>query len=105
MYWTDDGYVLSMDSAGKALWRCAARSEKDKTKTHRIVDGDWNGDGVKEWAVPGTHEILIVSAAGKVLCHTGIYDAVTALLCVPGKPGLFITGNEKEITAYAPAGE
>ena len=101
-YWTDGGYVLGMNGDGESVWRCPAREGKYEGKTQRVVAGDWDGDGVREWAVPGMREMLIVSAAGKIVCHTGVFDVVPGLLSRPGKPGLFLTGNDTEIAAFAP---
>ena len=70
----------------------------------QLATGDWDGDGVKEWSVPGAHEILIVSASGRILCHTGIFNAAPAFLNRAGSTGLFVAGGDNEITAYVPVG-
>ncbi len=98
--WGQDGYVAALDGDGQLVWRCLARSSLEGKRDDQMVAGDLDGDGVKEWTVPGVKEILIVSASGQILCHTGIKSAAPAMLNRPGKPTLFVVGTDTEITAY-----
>jgi len=102
--WGQDGYVSALNGDGELVWRCRARSSLGDRRDDQLVAGDLDGDGLKEWTVPGVEEILIVSASGQILCHTGVKSAAPALLGRPGKPALFVAGTDTEITAYEATG-
>jgi hypothetical protein len=92
-------------SNGKILWKYDVREEEAGWMNLQFSHGDWDGDGIQDWAFKlHPYRLIVVSGKGNVLGDLKLQDekAIFALMTRKGEKGLLLVQDGNTLKAYEP---
>jgi hypothetical protein len=92
-------------SNGQILWKYDVREEEAGWMNLQFSHGDWDGDGIQDWAFKlHPYRLIVVSGKGNVLGDLKLQDekAIFALMTRKGEKGLLLVQEGNTLKAYEP---
>ncbi len=102
---SDNVVIAALDANRKILWKYDVREENSSWRSSIFSHGDWDGDGIQDWAFKiHPYRLIIVSGKGNVLGELTLTDenAQTVLMTRKGEKGLLLVSQGENLSAYEP---